>query len=581
MCRTHHPPALQFGAVCATIVITGPPGTGKSAAGRAVAERQGSAFVDLDEAIAAAAGRSIAEIFAHEGETGFRTREREAVRALALAHEMPCVIATGGGTCLDTDNRADLTALGPIVCLTAPAAAIAERLGADRARPRPLLGGSRPTVAAVEALLATRQPLYDSFPLQVDTTGRRIADIAAGILDLVAPDSPPGASASPRPRSGRGVAERSEAGVRAIPVRASVESLPRGPRPGYGVLVGPGLLDHLGLHLTARGITGRAVIVTDTNVGPLYAGQACDSLKAAGIDAATVELPAGESSKTMETVARLYDAFLAHRLDRDGTVIALGGGVVGDTSGFAAATYLRGVTLAMVPTSLLAMVDAAIGGKTGVNLPAGKNLAGAYKHPALVLADPTVLATLPPDVVSEGLAEVVKAAIIADPELFAELERAGVPTGGDAAAWTEVVARSARVKAAIVSDDPAEHGRRILLNLGHTFAHALEKATDYRMTHGQAVAVGLVAAARLAERVGIATEAGLADRVEALLRALGLPVRWSGPAVTDVQAAMWVDKKRAGGRLRFVLPAAVGDVRVVEDVPTEDVREVLRGMTRQ
>ncbi len=554
------------------VILTGSPGAGKSTVGQALAERLDWAFVELDATIEATAGRTIPTLFKQEGEAGFRAREREAVRALAADPPAPCVIATGGWTCGDPAGRALLESLGPVICLTGSAAALAARLDAGEPGARPLLAAADP--ARIEHLLALRQSVYDSFPLQVDTDERTPAAVVEHVLQLVRSQD-----AHAKPLTDDAHERPWWPGTLSIPVRAPVDPAgPRGPRPGYGVLVGAGLLDRLGSHLATRGIVGRAVVVTDTHVGPHYAERALASLAAAGIDASRVELPAGESAKTLATVADLYAAFVAAGLDRDGTVIALGGGVVGDTAGFAAATYLRGVALVTVPTSLLAMVDAAIGGKTGVNLAAGKNLAGAFKQPVLVVADPALLATLPPKILREGLAEVVKAALIADPDLFAALERTSVPELGNASAWLDIVARAVRVKAEIVSADPREHGRRLLLNLGHTFGHALEKATGFALPHGHAVAIGLVAAARLAERQGIVEQPGLADRVEALLSALGLPVRWSGPTAAEVLAAMGVDKKRRGGQLRFVLPIAMGDVGVVDVVPEAEVGVVVESL---
>jgi len=318
-------------------------------------------------------------------------------------------------------------------------------------------------------------------------------------------------------------------------------------------------------------------VVADAKVGPGLGPRLERSLQAAGIQARRAGMAAGEGAKTLATVADLYHAFLAADLDRDGTVAALGGGVVGDVAGFAAATYLRGVRLVHLPTTLLAMVDAALGGKTGVDLPQGKNLVGAFHQPALVLADPAVLAGLPPSELRHGLAEVVKTALVGDARLLRLLEIGGAPEPGDAAAWTEIVTRCVRVKAALVGADPWDHGVRQRLNLGHTFAHGLEAAGGYAMPHGQAVAVGLVAACRLAARLGLA-EDGLALEVEHVLRRLGLPVTALDSDPAAVWAAMAHDKKRRGGRLRLVLPRALGVVETVSDVPPEEVLAVLAGL---
>ncbi|HRA19307.1 MAG TPA: 3-dehydroquinate synthase family protein, partial [Anaerolineae bacterium] len=303
------------------------------------------------------------------------------------------------------------------------------------------------------------------------------------------------------------------------------------------------------------------------------------NLAVAGLDARLVAVKPGEGSKSPATLGRLYRRFLAAGLDREGVVLALGGGVVGDLAGYAAGTWLRGVTLVQAPTSLLAMVDSAIGGKTGINLPAGKNLVGAFKQPALVVADLSCLATLPREILTAGLAEVVKAGIIADAGLL-DLLAAGIPPVGDVGAWAQLVLRAARVKARIVARDPGERGqRRIHLNLGHTFAHGLEQASGFRLAHGQAVALGLVAAARLAERLGLLQDAGLPDRLIRLQRALGLPtcLRDIGLSLDKaaILAAMGRDKKASQGRLRLVLPRGLEALTVVDGVPADDVAAVL------
>lgn len=377
----------------------------------------------------------------------------------------------------------------------------------------------------------------------------------------------------------------------AVPV-ASSEGPVGGLAGGYAVLVGGGLLDALGAMVVARGVGGRAVVVSDAHVAPLYGARVVAAIEGAGIAAGLVVVPAGEAAKSSAELERLWAAFGAGGLERGDTVVALGGGVVTDLAGFAAATWLRGVRLVNVPTSLLGMVDAAVGGKTGIDLAAGKNLAGAFHPPALVVADVVALATLPPAERREGLAELVKAAVIDGEAMLADLEAAAAgwlgawAAGGRASrtdggreddalkAW---IARAVAVKARIVGGDlrEARGGPREALNLGHTFAHGLEAASGYALPHGQAVAIGLVAAARLAADLGEAP-ADLVDRLEALLGRLGLPTRWDVDA-SAVVAAMAHDKKRAGGALRFVLPRAPGDVVVRGGVPEAAVRGVLVG----
>jgi 3-dehydroquinate synthase len=276
----------------------------------------------------------------------------------------------------------------------------------------------------------------------------------------------------------------------------------------------------------------------------------------------------------------IYEKLLASGLDRQGTIVALGGGVVGDVAGFAAATYMRGVDLVQCPTSLLAMVDASIGGKTGVDLPQGKNLVGAFKQPRIVLADVGVLGTLPRAEFAAGMAEVVKAGLIGDPMLWEALENGR----WDGEFWEQedmqsLVVQAVRVKRDVVEEDPFERGRRAVLNLGHTFGHAIEQVSNYEIRHGEAVAIGLVAAARLSASLGHCSPT-LGERIEALLARLKLPTRIAGLEAEALLVAMSSDKKKAGGRLRFVLLRGVGDVFISGDVPDAAVLSTLEGMLR-
>jgi shikimate kinase/3-dehydroquinate synthase len=279
-------------------------------------------------------------------------------------------------------------------------------------------------------------------------------------------------------------------------------------------------------------------------------------------------MPAGEAHKTLDTVSDLYAQFLAAGLDRSGLVVALGGGVVGDVVGFAAATYMRGLPVVQIPTTLLAMVDSSVGGKTGVDLPAGKNLVGAFKQPKLVAIDPKVLATLLPADFRAGLAEVAKAGVIGSPALFSRLE-----DGRTDLSW--IIREAVAVKIDVVEADPYEGGRRAVLNLGHTFAHAFERLSDYRLRHGEAVAMGVAAAARLAVDLGHC-QPGVSQRIIALLDHLGLPTAPPDYDPEAVWAAMTADKKKQGARLRFVLPLDIGQVDVFNDVPRQAVLAVLR-----
>ncbi len=339
---------------------------------------------------------------------------------------------------------------------------------------------------------------------------------------------------------------------------------------GYDVRVISDGLPGLGCALQQRGLHGPIGVVSDENVAPLYAEQVAQGLESCGYEVAVIVMPAGEAHKNLATLQQIWGELLAAGIERRSTIVALGGGVVGDLAGFAAASLLRGVRWVVAPTSLVAMVDASLGGKTGADLPQGKNLIGAFHPPSLVLADPSALTTLPEAEARSGLAEVVKHGLIDDPSLF-ELCAAGwAALQHD---WEAVVRRAMAVKIRIIEADPFEGGMRAALNLGHTVGHALEKASGYRLRHGEAIAIGLVAEARLAERLGLA-DPDLGDTVAQVLRDLGLPTEI--PTSLDREVifdAMRVDKKKHRGGIRFALPRRIGQVQV--GVPVDDLESVL------
>ncbi len=312
-------------------------------------------------------------------------------------------------------------------------------------------------------------------------------------------------------------------------------------------------------------LAGRCAIVTNTTLAPLYGAALFKRLP----DAVLVTISDGEQYKTLDTVAQLYGKFVEAGLDRSSTVIALGGGVVGDTAGFAAATYMRGVRLVQIPTTLLAMVDSSVGGKVGVDLPEGKNLVGAFKQPDAVLIDPDVLSTLPEREWRCGAAEAIKHALIADPGLLDLID----PQGDQAA----MIARAMQVKVSVVQQDPYEQNIRAYLNFGHTFAHAVEQVSGYQWLHGEAVGVGMVAAGRLSASLGLLDQSS-ADQIEAIVQRYGLPTRLDALDPEALYAAMATDKKWRGGHSRFVLLEAFGKPKIVTDVPPEQVIEVLQSL---
>ncbi|MGC9520780.1 MAG: 3-dehydroquinate synthase [Anaerolineae bacterium] len=517
------------------LVLTGFMGTGKSAVGRRVAERLDRPFVDMDAVIEEKVGKPISRIFAEEGEARFRELEAALCRELSAREGL--VIATGGGTLVDSINRATLAASSTLVCLQAGVEEVLRRVG--DAADRPMLRAANPRADA-ERLLAARREAYAAIPWQVKTTARPLEKVVADVAAL--------------------------ADVHTLQV-----SHPGGV---YPIHIGEGTLRYLGGALRAAGVSEgtRIAVVSNDVVAPLYAEPVAASLAQSGLVPFLCVLPDGEVHKTPETVRHLYDRFLDEDLNRSGLVMALGGGVTGDIAGFAAATFMRGVHFAQVPTSLLAMTDASVGGKTGVDLPQGKNLIGAFKQPELVFVDLAVLGTLPRVELRSGLAEVIKHGVIGDRELFEEI--AARLRNGQAAVSPDILARSIRVKIEVVEQDPFERGRRAVLNLGHTSGHALERLSGYEMRHGEAVSVGMVVAALVSEALGLAPE-GLRDRIAQVLVAAGLPVTCPPLPVDDIWRAMRHDKKRRGRDLRWILPVSIGEVVIRDDVPRSVVRSAL------
>lgn len=348
------------------------------------------------------------------------------------------------------------------------------------------------------------------------------------------------------------------------------------PTGSYEVLVGHGLLSRIG-ELATKHELGRKVLVTsDTNVAPLYGEQVVNTLQRAGFEASLSVMAAGELHKRWDSVSMFVQEFARAGLARDGWVLALGGGVVGDTAGFAASVYMRGVPLVQVPTTLLAMADSSIGGKVGVDHPAGKNLVGTFKQPEFVVADLAALDTLPPVEISCGMSEIIKASIIADPELFAYLER----TEPEHLHYSVALMRALEVKQRLVECDPLDKGERAYLNLGHTFGHAFESCSQYTRPHGLAVAQGIVVAFNLAQVLGIC-DPSEGERLKKLLDKWGLPSSWGPPDLGDESAPMRVygamasDKKKQAGAVRLVLPESVGKVTLVSGTPQELILEAL------
>ena len=517
----------------ANVVITGFMGTGKSEVGLEVARRLGREFVDMDALIEQRVGMAIPEIFAKRGEGFFRQQERELCQELAERRGL--VIATGGGALIPVENRRVLGTSGLLVCLTCDVREILRRLAQAEDRPLLDVADRRERIAT---LLAERREAYSRIPHQIDATGLTVEEVAERVIKLL----------------------KSEAAVERIAVRT--------PTGGYEVHLGRGLLARVGELAFQQGLRGRVALVTNPTVGDLYAPTVVVSLQKAGFEPTICQVPDGEAYKTLDTVRSLYDQFIEGGLDRYGAVLALGGGVIGDLAGFAAATYMRGVPLVQLPTTLLAMVDASIGGKVAVDHPQGKNLIGAFKQPEMVLVDPLALATLDEAEMRSGWAEVIKAGVIGSPNLFKHLEGRGDKL------LLSTLAEAVRVKVAVVEEDPYERGRRAVLNLGHTFGHALEVLSGFTLRHGEAVSVGMMAATRTAVALGLCDET-VEGRLAAILQRFGLPTHYEGYEPREVWEAMATDKKRRGKKLRFVLPRAIGQVVVTDEVSKATVLEVL------
>jgi shikimate kinase / 3-dehydroquinate synthase len=518
------------------IVITGFMGTGKSSVGREVARQLNRPFVDMDDEIQVQAGRSIPEIFAEDGELAFRAIETQVCRALSQRRGI--VIATGGGALVDPENRRRMMASGPVFCLSCAAAQILERLAP--AQDRPLLDVND-RQSEIERLLVQRRDAYMSIPRQIDTTSLSVDEVATQVI------------------------------AEAVSILLSV----RHPGGSYPIHIGRGLIERLGAWVRKVMPGKRIAVVSNPTVAERYLAPVLASLEAAGLSPLYCTMPDGEAHKTLDTLAGLYAQFVAGGLDRSGAVLALGGGVTCDVAGFAAATYMRGLPVVQVPTTLLSMVDASVGGKTAVDLPEGKNLVGAFKQPALVVIDPDVLCTLPEGEVASGMAELIKHGVLADAELFGELAQLG--TAPSDRVWERWIARSLQVKIDVVEQDPFERGLRAVLNLGHTAGHALEQLSGFTLRHGEGVSVGMVIAARIAVAQGMAPSS-LPDRIVAALRAHRLPVDCPPYDPEQIWEAMGRDKKKRGKTLRWILPRAIGTVEIVENVPREVVIGVLREM---
>ncbi|MFO1172106.1 MAG: 3-dehydroquinate synthase [Hyphomicrobiaceae bacterium] len=545
------------------IVLVGMMGAGKSSIGRRLADRLGLPFADADTAIEEAAGKTISEIFAEHGEAYFRDGERRVIGRLLETGGK--VLATGGGAFMNEATRELIAERGVAIWLKASLPVLMERV--KRRSNRPLLKTEDPE-GVLKRLIDERYPVYAVADLTIesrDVPHEVILDEIVFGLDEVL---------------GRSLG-RQRMRVRMAVSQSAVVAVALAGR-SYDILIGRGLIGGLGNVITDRFPNTRVAIVTDTTVGGIH----LEALKAGlgGVQCLGVStVGAGEASKNAGELARVADDLLGMGVERNDLVIALGGGVVGDLTGFVSAVLRRGVRFVQVPTTLLAQVDSSVGGKTGINSKYGKNLIGAFHQPVLVAADTDALRTLPKRQLAAGYAEVAKYGLLGDLAFFEWLEQSqDAVLGLEDAALRHAIEVSCRAKAAIVARDETETGDRALLNLGHTFGHALEAWAGYsdRLLHGEAIAIGMVLAFQFSERRGLC-KAGTAERVASHLARAGLPTRIADapgaprPTVPQLIELMGQDKKVQRGHPTLILVRGIGEAFISRDQSWAEIGDFL------
>ncbi|MFA4015601.1 MAG: hypothetical protein RUDDFDWM_000691 [Candidatus Fervidibacterota bacterium] len=524
------------------IVLIGFMGSGKTEVGRKLAQVLGMEFVDTDALIEQQTQMSISDIFRKHGESYFRKLEMNIVDK--VAKEEGLVISTGGGVPTFEENLKALRSNGLLFYLRTSPIAVWKRI--KDATDRPLLDVSDRFTRIVE-LLESREPFYRRADIIVHTDKLTPDEVASQIAAWVA--------AIPQ-------------GARAVPVCLEERT--------YHIIIGNELYESIPKLLTAANLKEPFVLLTDEIVSSLHARLYAEAFRAYDKDLHFITVPPGEMTKSLDYAIHLYDKLVELNMPRDGTLIALGGGVVTDLGGFVAATYMRGIALVNAPTTLLGQIDAAIGGKVGVDHRRAKNLIGCFYQPKLVIADISTLKTLPERAYREGFAEAIKYGVIGDEELFDFLERrSDALLARDQEALMHVIRRCCEIKARIVELDEEERtDKRALLNYGHTFGHAIEVVTGYQQVlHGEAVAIGMVAAAHLSCMLGICSN-DMVERQTEVLRKYKLPTSLAEIGVTGISArqlynAMALDKKRRGKTLRFILPKRIGEA-FVTDKPIEE-----------
>ncbi len=521
------------------ITLVGFMGTGKSIVGKHLAKRLKMGYIDLDEIIEKKENRPISQIFTQEGEEYFRRIENQVTEELSKLEGY--VISTGGGVVLEEENVKFLRKKGVIVCLKAAPEIIWERTKNNQERP--LLEGFSDKKKRIKELLKERTPFYNQADIIIDTSSCLVSQTVERIVKILTPE------------------------------KLWVELGKR----RYPVFIGSSI-DNVGKIAQDSKLGEKILIVSDANVFPLYGKRVQDSLEKEGYRVLVFQISPGEKYKSLIQARKIYDFCLKNKLDRTSSILALGGGVVGDLAGFVAATFLRGVNFLIIPTTLLSQVDSGVGGKVGVDLPQGKNLVGAFYQPKFVLIDPFLLKTLSLRRIREGMAEVIKCAIIKNDGFFSYLEEnISKVLIKDIRVFKAVINKAIKVKIGVVQEDEREEkGVRQILNLGHTIAHAIETVSKYgRYTHGEAVAIGMMGAAKIGVEMGIFSPDSFL-RVKRLLKKAKLPLTGNKLNPQQIVEVLKVDKKMREGRLFFVLPQRIGKVCLRDDVPVNLVRKVVQ-----
>lgn len=546
------------------IFLVGLMGAGKTTVGRALAKRLNKQFIDSDHEIEARTGASIPLIFEIEGEASFRQREAEVIRDLTA--QQGIVLATGGGAVLNAASREYLKSRGTVIYLRASVNSILQRTGHDKNRPLLQTADPRKTI---EDLSRTREPFYNEVADIVIDTGRpNVQFLMQSILSQLGPEhAQVNAPASQQQDSlSKHITMAQLSSFHTLHVDLGARS--------YPISIGQELLSDPAV-VAAHILGPRVAIVTNTVVAPLYLDRLSKTLELAGKRVTQIVLPDGEEEKNWANLMKVFDVLLAEKCDRKTTLIALGGGVIGDMTGFAAAAYMRGVPFVQVPTTLLSQVDSSVGGKTGINHPLGKNMIGAFYQPQAVIADTSTLNTLPARELSAGLSEVIKHGAIIDAPFFDWIEaNIAKLVAKDADALAYAIKRSCEIKADVVRQDEREGGLRAILNFGHTFGHAIEAGMGYGVwLHGEAVGCGMVMAADLSHRLGF-VDAQSKERIVAVVKAAGLPT-----VAPDLGVARWlelmeVDKKNEGGEIKFILLKPLG-ASIITTVPQDVLLKTL------